>query len=90
MHVNKVASYLPVLDLMRTKPNELVHVRVVAHHDVSHEREKYRMAWISSIFSQVGWAYVSYDTKLWGMLMYCTIMLGIGIRALYRLEKLNT
>lgn len=52
--------------------------------------KKYRMAWIWSIFSQVGWAYVSYDTKLWGMLMYCTIMLGIGIRALYRLEKLNT
>ncbi len=48
--------------------------------------KRYKTAWISSVASQFGWIYISATTELWGMAAYSTIMIGVGVRALYKLH----
>ncbi len=45
---------------------------------------RYRLAWVSSFFSQIGWAVVAYQASLPGMLVFSAVMMFVAGRALWR------
>jgi hypothetical protein len=48
--------------------------------------KRYRLAWVSSFFSQIGWAFVAYQASLPGMIVFSGVMLVVAGRALWRLR----
>ena len=49
------------------------------------QRRQKRAAWRSSLGSQAGWAFVAFDSKLWGMFFFSLCMAVVAYRALRRL-----
>lgn len=51
--------------------------------------KRYRPAWISSFFSQIGWALLAWQSGLWGMFVYSFILMALAVRAFRRLDVLQ-
>jgi hypothetical protein len=49
--------------------------------------KRYRAAWISSMCSQFGWAWVAYSSQLWGMFLFSFVMLAVAVRGLRNAPK---
>jgi hypothetical protein len=49
----------------------------------------YKIGWRSSILSQFGWAWLAYDSQMWGMLAYCSIMVVVCIRAMRKMSAFD-